>query len=377
MSQQKPIKVRWLIAHFPVQLFLRAAHLFRRELNKLAPGQFDLEILVGKGDYLKKYGHELDAETREQLRKFLPVNIKGLEEVKDSVNDLNSTRGVKYSDEEFAEKLKDGSKDYWDHNVYWKKIFDLLKNQNFEISQTQVNLVGSHLDRNFHAIDLPYLFEGHDHVAEVLDGEIGRELSRRVQEKTGVQALGYTYSGGYRIIGSTDGITSLNDLNSKKFIGFTAPSSKFFADADVNVLARHNTTADDLGDIAEEGGALETTYIRFHGKNVLKTNHSMFMTSILTSDKFMNSLTDEQREAFVEAAHRVSRAERLWSVEDAEQYEVNAVERGITITDISADDEARLRASAANLYNEETLTSLGIDPDLVNEIRAKGEKYKK
>jgi len=369
----EPRKVRWIIAHFPVKLFIRAAHQFRKELNKLVPGQFDIEIITGMGSYLRKYGHELDADTRQALSKT-SVNIPGLEEVAGSIKDYSRSE---MSDEEVQHIV--GSKSVKTFNElkdYWKTVFNALKDGHFEMSQTQINLIGSHLDENMHAIDLPYLFNGHDHVAEALDGEIGIELARRVKENTNVVALGYTYSGGYRIIGSTEGITCLDDLSSQKFISFTAPSTRFFEGANVDALARFHTTADDIGDVAENGGAIETTYIRFNGKNVLKTNHSMFMTSILTSESFMDSLTEEQREAFVEAARRVAKAERAWSVEDAEEYERKAEERGIKIVDISAEDEARLRQASLSVYEPEVLESMGIDPKIVAKIIEIGRKYK-
>ena len=102
----------------------------------------------------------------------------------------------------------------------------------------------------------------------------------------------------------------------------------------------------------------------------------MFMTSILTSESFMDSLTEEQREAFVEAARRVAKAERAWSIEDAEEYERKAEERGIKIVDISAEDEARLRKASTSVYEPEVLESMGIDPKIVAKIIEMGRKYK-
>jgi TRAP-type C4-dicarboxylate transport system substrate-binding protein len=368
----EPRKVRWIIAHFPVKLFIRAAEKFREELNVLAPGQFDIEIITGMGQYLQKYGNELPEEFKAKLHQF-SVDIPGLEDPRASIKEF----APNLTDEEIEAMLDTKQvKDFNGLKGRWQAFFEAMKAGAFEMSQTQINLIGAHLDTNMHAIDLPYLFKGHDHVAEALDGEIGMELARRVKEKTGIEALGYTYSGGYRIIGSTEDITCLDDLAAQKFISFTAPSTRFFKGASIDALPRYRTTAEDLGDVAENGGAIETTYIRFNGKNVLKTNHSMFMTSILTSENFMNSLTEEQREAFVEAAHRVSKAERAWSIEDAEEYERKAEERGVKIVDISAEDEARLRKASTSVYKSSTLEKLGIDPTIVAEIMHMGKKYK-
>jgi hypothetical protein len=346
------IKVRWLIAHFPLELFIRTAKAFSKELNTLCPGQFDIEIHTTES-FRNKYGKTLSQEQLAALSTSSPA-IAGLEESKQTA--LGSNKELNYA------------KDFEDNGKYWYALFDALKEQKFEMSQTQVNIVGHWLDKNFHAIDLPYLFQSHDHVSQTLDGEIGERISNRVAEKTGLRAIGYTYSGGYRIVGSTEGITCLNDLQTKKFISFTSPSRALFDFASINNIPRTQASAADIADMSEEGGAIETTYLRFAGKNVLKTNHSMFMTTILTSDEFLNTLTPAQREAFTIAAHRVSKIERAWSVEDAAKYEANAEAKGITIVPINEQDEQRLRAAAKQVMDPEVLESLSIDPVLVDDI---------
>ena len=342
-------KVRWIIAHFPLELFVRAAKAFAVELEKLCPGQFEIEIHT-VNSYKKHYNHLFTEQEMASLG-ISPPQIPGLEE----------PSRTNHNDGGYASTFN-GIK------PFWSTLFQAMKDQKFEMSQTQVNIVGSHLDTNFHAIDLPYLFKDHDHVSQALDNGIGDRLSEQVAERTGLRALGYTYSGGYRIIGSTDGVTSLSDLESKKFIAFTAPSTKLFEFAGVNHISRFRATADDVADVAEQGGAIETTYLRFGGKNVLKTNHSMFMTSILTSDAFLATLTEEQREAFKESARRVAKIERIWSVEDAAKYETQAQARGVTIVDINKEDDQRLRQAAEKVYNADLLERIGIDPSLVEEI---------
>ena len=343
-------KIRWVIAHFPLELFVRTAKVFADELEKLCPNQFSVEIHT-IGSYLGKYR---DLYTEEQLRtlKQTTPQIPGLEEPfntvnKDNVKAVNS---------------------FPDINEMWSVLFDALKEGKFEMSQTQVSIVGSHLHKNFHAIDLPYLWNSHDHVSTALDGEIGDRLCAEIGDATGVRGLGFTYSGGYRIIGSTDGITSLNDLNNKKFVTATATSNMLFGKAGINHLPRYQSSAQDVADMAEAGGAIETTYLRFGGKNVLKTEHSVFMTSILACDSFLSSLTTEQQEAFKIAAKRVAKIERIWSVEDAKKYEDEAVSRGVTTVEASDEDKQRLKDAAQKVYLKENLERVGINSTLVNDI---------
>lgn len=346
-------KVRWIVAHVPLDLFIRAAKAFQVEIENLCPGQFDIEIHT-IGSYLKTYKDILSEEEYETLGIF-PPNINGLEESDGSLIDKTKSNRVVA-----GEFKRLGSR--------WKTLFNLMKNQKIEMSQTQVNVLGTHLNNNFHAIDLPFLFNDHDHVSRVLDGDIGKEISNRASDETGIKALCYTYSGGYRIIGSTDGITKLDDLKEKNFISFTAPSDLLFNEADVPHLTRWKTTAKDILEMSEKGGAIETTYLRFCGKNILKTNHSIFITSILTSNDFLDSLTEEQRNSFIEAAYRVSKIERVWSLEDADKYERKAEQRGIKIHPVSEDDDNRLRQASKKIFEKENLEKIGIDYRFVDKI---------
>ena len=345
--------VRWVIAHFPLELFVRAAKAFEQELEKLVPGQFELEIHT-PSSYYQKYSHLFTEEELELFRQTTP-QIKGLE------NPLRTTKN----------KNLQTVSDFKSIKPRWALHFDALKAGKFEMTQTQINIVASHVYSNMCAIDLPFLFRDHDHVSRVLDGEIGDRLSKEMAESTGVHGLGYTYSGGYRIVGSTDEIRSLDELNQKKFVTFTAPSGKLFGMAGVNHIGRPSVTANDIGDMNEEGGAIETTYLRFEGKNVLKTNHSMFMTQILTSNGFFDTLTPEQQEAFTIAAKNVAKIERVWSVEDAKKYEDEAKDRGVNIVDISDEDKLRLRKAAIGVYRQ--LHTMSIDPELVKEIVELGQ----
>lgn len=352
------IKVRWVIAHFPIELFLRTAKAFSQKMEKLCPGQFEFEIHTFD-TYSEQYKH-LFTEDELVLWNATTPSIDNLE---DTLRSVGTNKKATTTDTFLRIFDK------------WKLVFGKLRDQEFEVSQNQVSIIGSHLDTNYHAIDLPFLFKGHDHVAEALDGEIGNRLGNALGEKTGIRGLAFTYSGGYRIVGSTEGITNLNDLNSKKFIPSTATSYALFKNAGVDPTSRRAITSGDISDMCKDGGAIETTYLRFTGKNILKTNHSMFTTSIIVSDKFLNQLTPSQRKAFETVAKHVAKSERIWSLEDAAQYEADAESRGVTIVDASEEDISKLRTAAQEVYKAETLKEIGIDSAIVNEIIELGKKY--
>jgi len=335
-------KLTWLIAHHPAHLFIRTAEAFNEELNKRIPGQFEIEILSFK-EYLEQKGDIPELAIR-------PAPIKGLEE------------GVATSDE-------DGTfvhSEWMDVRTKWKAFFNGMRDKKFHLSQTQVTVIGSHLHDKFRALDLPFLFDSHDHVSDTLDGPIGDKLLNELGDETGVRGLGYTYSGGYRIVGSNEEITSLSDLAEMEVV--TTPNTrKTFSNVADEAVCRMFKDIDQYGDEAKKG-AVETTYLRFTGKNILKTDHSMFMTSILIGDEFFNELNEEQQNAFRESAKVVAKLERKWSLEDAEKYEAEAEANGIKITEISDEDTATLREAAPADYEWAYSVHPGIE-QLVQDIK--------
>jgi len=335
-------KLTWLIAHHPAHLFIRTAEAFNAELNKRIPGQFEIEILSFK-EYLEQRGDIPKLAIR-------PAAVKGLEEGE-------------------ATSTEDGAfvaSDWKDVQTKWKAFFNGIRDKKIHLSQTQVTVIGSHLFQKFKTLDLPFLFRDHDHVSDTLDGPIGDRLLNEMGDATGVRGLGYTYSGGYRIIGSNEEINSLSDLADLEMV--TTPNTQMTfrniaKDAKGRVFKSIETNGDDA-----VTGAVETTYLRFTGKNILKTEHSMFMTSILVGDEFFNELNEEQQNAFRESAKVVAKLERKWSLEDAEKYEVEAESKGIKITQISQEETAQLQEAAPSdyefLYSKEPAAQ-----DLVNEIK--------
>lgn len=319
-----PRKLRWLIAHQPAYLFVRTAEAFAKELEKTCPGQFEIEVLTMK-QYIEKYGDIPEM-------KLKPSAIRGIEE------------GVAASDKGVFTPAE-----WSDVKHKWKAVFDGMREDKFQLSQTQVTVIGGHLNDKFAVLDLPFLFDSHDHVSTVLDGKIGEELCEEMGDKTKIRGLGFTYSGGYRVVGSNHPISSLDEL--KDITITTTPMTKsFFKRFAGDAESRLNQKIEEIAMSAENGGAVETTYLRFSGKNILKTNHSMFLTTILVGDDFFATLTSEQQEAFRAAAKVVAKLERQWSIEDAEKYEAEAVAKGIDIREITDEETAKMREAAPGQY---------------------------
>jgi TRAP-type C4-dicarboxylate transport system substrate-binding protein len=111
-------------------------------------------------------------------------------------------------------------------------------------------------------------------------------------------------------------------------------------------------TQEELSENVVEGGAVETTYLRFKGKHILKTNHSMFLTTILIGNKFFATLNEQQQEVFKRVAKNVAKLERTWSIEDAETYEINAARKGVTIKDVTSEETETMKKAAVLQYKK-------------------------
>lgn len=332
--------LRWLIAHQPAYLFVRTAKAFREELNKRCPGDFDIEILTQR-DYIEQIGDIPEL-------KNIPPRIKNLEMSAYMTPQLGN-----------REPVKPGfwiEKPWSETKIKWKAFFKGLKEQKFHISQTQITVIGGNLWKQFRVLDLPFLFESHDHVTKSLDGDVGKKLRDGLSEAVGIKSLAFTYSGGYRIIGSNHAINNVDEL--KNITLQTVPSTcDMFRKVGANAKRRTKLNIQETKDACFEDGAIETTYLRFSGKNILKTNHSMFLTSILVGNELFDELTPTQQAAWEEAAFIVSKMERKWSLEDCQEYEDRAKERGITIKDASPDDIRKLRKhSGASLHKSIKMT---------------------
>ena len=321
--------IRWLIAHQPEELFLRTANAFANELKKLGEHSLEVDILTYP-DYAAKYGE---------------------------IPDLSGMK-LNPDDEESFEK---GLSRFW----------QALSNSEIEMSQMQVVRVAD-LCTDFYALDLPYLFDDHDHATRVLDGEIGKELCHKLAENSGVRGLAFTYSGGYRVIGSVKPLQTLQDVvdshiavqNHLSLAKTLEDMGGQYSMTSPNLWHKH----DPLGP-NEDCDAVETTYLRFEhtrGKHVLRTNHSMFLTTIVVSNKFWDSLTEDQRKNFTIAAERAAKIERQWSIEDAEKYEKNTEKYGITIRDLPESDKEELRRRSQIAYHKSKYL---FTPGLVKRIR--------
>ena len=154
----KITKIRWVIAHEPIELFLRAAKDFQDSINAQQSAEvLDIEIMT-LSEYSQKYNNGI-AVTKHDL-------------------------------------------------------LDLMEAGKIEMSQMYTTWLAERYEHDMLALEMPFIFEDHEHATRVLEGEVGKFLLDKITEKSNIRGMAFTYSGGFRNVLSTKNITTLKDLTS-------------------------------------------------------------------------------------------------------------------------------------------------------------------
>lgn len=313
----KTTKIRWVIAHEPLSLFVRAAKDFEREVN---------------------------AQNSNQK---IEVEIMTLTEYSDRYN--NGQTVTKHD------------------------LLDLMETGKIEMSQMYTTWLAEHYSNDMHVLDMPFLFDSHDHASRILEGPVGEYLLGSIKEKSNVKGLAFTYSGGFRCILSAKEIRTLAD-----FVGTPIRSNKNPMAMETFRAIGAEPVAMELEAINEavEAGVVvggETAYPRIYplGQNefhtsVVDSEHSLFLTSIIITDTFWNSLDADLRNVIKTAAVNAGRAERVESIKDGEQAKVKLVEEGKEVVRLSDEDQAEFVRRTAVVYDK---FADFFKPGLVEQIR--------
>jgi TRAP-type C4-dicarboxylate transport system substrate-binding protein len=297
-------KVKWLLFHSPVELFLRTANAFSDEIKQLTDGRIDIEV---------------------------------------------------YTIEQYAKEV---NSDVYDDPLV------LLKDNKIQMSQVQTYWLGVCDAVDFFAFDLPFLFKDHDHASRVLEGDIGNKLLDDLVNKTGMRGLAFTYSGGYRVIASTKEIKTAADLQGLSMAVKTSPVLSDMAKA----FGTEPTAIIDAGllerkQVRSDFDTIQTTLPRYALQvnsdthpYVTNTRHNMFLTTIVINEEFWNSLSIEDQLLMRKAAFNSARLERQWSVDDATKIETDKTEQeklGIkSMIEMSEEEIVKLKESSKTVLDK-------------------------
>ena len=309
--------IRWVVAHEPIELFLRAAKRFKKTMEEMAPGVLDYEIMTLS---------------------------------------------------EYSDKYQNGKK------VTKHDLIDLMEAGEIEMSQMYTSTLGRKHHRDMWALDMPFLFRDHDHAQKVLEGEIGQSLLAGLNEKTNVHGLAFTYSGGFRMIPANVVIDKIEDFKGQPLRCNMSPiATETFIAVGADP---HQIELEEINEGVQDGRIVggESTYPRFYG---LKQNehmsvindaeHSLFLTSILVAKDFWDTLDDDIKEKVEYASFDAARSERQESVEDISVVKARCMDDDIAVHTMAVEERVKFQKATEYLYDKfEDMFSVG----LLNKIKA-------
>lgn len=296
------MKIRWVLAHEPIELFLRAAKRFKATMEEVAPGRLEFEIMT-LGEYSQRYA---------------------------------------------------GGKKVTKHD-----LLDLMESGDIEMSQMYTSTLGRKHNRDMWALDMPFMFRDHEHAQRVLEGEIGQKLMTDMSVNTNVQGLAFTYSGGYRMIPANVVIEKIEDFHG---VPLRCNMSPIAAETFRAVGAQPvEIELEEINDAVADGRILggESTYARYYAlsqneccKVINDAEHSLFLTSIIVAKDFWSGLGEDLQLMVKDAAFDAARSERKESIEDIDIVKAQCAEDDIKVVTMSEEERLRFKEKTAYVYEK-------------------------
>lgn len=304
----KTTKIRWVIAHEPLSLFVRAAQDFEKEINaQQSAEKIEIEVMT-LSEYSERYNNGIVVTKHDLL--------------------------------------------------------DLMEQGRIEMSQMYTTWLAEHYEHDFLAFEMPYIFRDHDHASRVLEGEVGETLLSKLTEKSNVRGLAYTYSGGFRCLGVNKPVSTLSDLVGEKLRSNRNPVGRAVIRTISGVEPFICETEEAREHVANGNcNGNDTVYSRIYPlsqneviQSVVDSKHSLFLTTMIIGDRFWESLSNEVRSVIKKAAIQAGRNERHTTIVDGQQARDRLISEGKTVYEPTAEETADMKAKMQTVYEEFTDT---------------------
>ena len=199
---------------------------------------------------------------------------------------------------------------------------------------------------------LPYLFESYEHWEKVVDGEVGESIAKLINEKSNndFKLVGY-WSAGVRHYYGKKPIESMDDL---KGLSIRTQTSGVVSDYWTQAGAVPSSIAwGELYQALQQNvvDSSENAYPYFvqqnhhktkNGKYISETAHDYTTRLMLVNGKKFDKMTDEQKEALLEAATASVEAEREAVFAQEEEYKQKAIDEGAVVNEIDTTEFKKL-----------------------------------
>lgn len=294
--------IKWVIAHEPIDLFLKAAQRFSDAVYKKTSGDISIEILS-----LTEYGQKYN----------------------------NGQRVTKHD------------------------LLQLMEDGQVEMSQMYTTWLG-HYNKDMFVLDLPFLFRDHTHADHVLEGAIGEYILDGLQKTSAVRGLAFTYSGGYRVIPANKELATVEAFRGTKIRTSRSPVAIDTFEA-LGATVNSKVELEEMNQAADDGiiEAGESTFVRIiplkqndSFEYVNDTAHSLFLTSIIIGTKFWDTLSPEIQDIMKDAALDAARAERKEAVEQIPEIIDYCKSKNVPVVSMSSQETEKFKQMTSHLYDK-------------------------
>ncbi len=225
------------------------------------------------------------------------------------------------------------------------------------------------------AVVAPFVFRNYAHAEAVYAGPVGQKLLDGLYASSDrkLRALAFTYSGGYRVLLSKAPVAKTADLKNLRLVapgveGWSEMMGELMQNVGVRLVREEP-------DLIEDAINRLPHFLDRHPEEIKKigfvnrTNHGMLLTAIVANEKFLSTLTGEQRRLLVEEVETLALDERKLSV----GLEVKNIQllkkKGLTFTEFSSAERRIFAAAGEAVIRKHPETYR-----LIQEIRSVKEK---
>lgn len=232
------------------------------------------------------------------------------------------------------------------------KVFNAVQAGEIQMSQLYSTYM-SNFEKDFLALEVPFIFKDHKHAFDVVDGEVGKHLLARLEAKSSLKGLGFTYCGGYRAIGSKDyKLSKLEDFKNLSVHADSFMNESALEELGAKILPKVSKETLMSQIAAGKVPSYVTVYPRylywkeFEAAPVLNAlDFSTQFTVLVINKKFFNALSKKEQEIVSFAAQKASLKERQVAIENAEEVLKNSQKYGIDLVVMSPAEKDRVKAA--------------------------------
>lgn len=255
-----------------------------------------------------------------------------------------------------------------------KKTHEELVDGKIQMSQLYTSYMTKY-ERDFFALDFPFMMNSHQHAFSVVDGSVGQQLLASLEKKSPLVGLGFTYCGGYRLIASQNAsIQKLEDFQGLRLNVESPVGKAIFTELGATILPR--VSKENLMKFVQskKTDGYETVYPRylhweeFKVANIVNAlNLNTQFTVIVLNKKFFNSLSKNDQAIVASAAEKAIIYERQLAIATESEILDNPKKHGLTIVKMNLFEKNRL---TQKINSVDWAKKFGVSEDLVKKIKS-------